>query len=194
MMPGMNPPATTFTFFHAYGCDGTLVAWLKAVAGTKPADRTTVHITDRKDIWILFKCIGHWLLHRLVDGVGLTGNLDVQRLALPGYMHLFSSQQLQLPILDRKSEPGGGVTRRRIEYHEQRFPATGPRIDEWIGVFLRVQRNEFRVGRQRRLGVLEPDEFPDPVQQRTGIFLLRGDVRGVGGGIHRQVKFGRVGG
>jgi len=49
MMPGMNPPATTFTFFHTYGCEGTLVAWLDIAKGVKPAERPTVRTTWRRE-------------------------------------------------------------------------------------------------------------------------------------------------
>jgi hypothetical protein len=53
----MNPPATTFTFFHIYGCDGTLVVWLNAAPGVKPANKPTVRTTHRNGLWILFRCI-----------------------------------------------------------------------------------------------------------------------------------------
>jgi hypothetical protein len=53
----MNPPATTFTFCHTYGRDGTLVVWHNTATGIKPADKPAAKMADRNDIWILFMCI-----------------------------------------------------------------------------------------------------------------------------------------
>ena len=48
IMPGMNPPATTFTFFHTYGWDDAWVPSADAAAGSKIADRLAANKVERK--------------------------------------------------------------------------------------------------------------------------------------------------